>query len=166
MPRGERSELRGVEEGVSERDTRVSELRARLKPKACRLACAGAIPAFRDRTAACASAQTIARAADRARHRQGRRLRCRRAGHAMRCAFMTRLTASLCSSFSASCDRLCPPIISPSLTGHHPPPPPPSTTYHPQHPLAPTSTHSTHQHPPPTSTHHPPPTAHHPPPAA
>ena len=29
MPRGERSELRGVEEGVSERDTRVSELRAR-----------------------------------------------------------------------------------------------------------------------------------------
>ena len=30
MPRGERSELRGVEEGVSERDTRVSELRARL----------------------------------------------------------------------------------------------------------------------------------------
>ena len=37
MPRGERSELRGVEEGVSERDTRVSELRARLKPKAlCR----------------------------------------------------------------------------------------------------------------------------------
>ena len=152
MPRGERSELRGVEEGVSERDTRVSELRARLKPKACRLACAGAIPAFRDRTAACASAQTIARAADRARHRQGRRLRCRRAGHAMRCAFMTRLTASLCSSFSASCDRLCPPIISPSLTGHHPPPPPPSTTYHPQHPLAPTSTHSTHQHPPPTST--------------
>ena len=37
MPRGERSELRGVEEGVRERDTHVSELRARLKPKAlCR----------------------------------------------------------------------------------------------------------------------------------
>ena len=33
MPRGERSEPRGVEAGASERDVRIAELRRRLKPK-------------------------------------------------------------------------------------------------------------------------------------